>query len=192
VPLIWLQKLRNAVFVPLAPVYLVAAEPRLHQYVVAIGDDLRVAARDGMHSPLERRWALHLARRRLHQPMFRARVIWAYERQCAVCGLRHVELLDAAHVIPDRDEAGDPVVSNGMAMCNIHHAAFDRHVLGIRPDLTVHVATRVLEERDGPMLRHGLQEFHDQRLRMVPRAADERPDRERLLGRYEQFLQIAG
>jgi putative restriction endonuclease len=191
-PVIWLQKLRDKVFVPLAPVYLVAADPGQQQYVMAIGEDLRMAAKGGLLSPIERRWARQLALRRLHQPMFRARVISAYERQCAVCGLRHVELLDAAHITPDRDVAGDAVVTNGLAMCKIHHAAFDKHVLGIRPDLTVHVASTVLKETDGPMLRHGLQDFHEQRLRVVPKLLVERPDPDRLLGRYEQFLQLTG
>ena len=48
-PLIWLQKLRDAVLVPLAPVYLVGAEPELRQYAVAVGEDLRWVA--GHHNP---------------------------------------------------------------------------------------------------------------------------------------------
>jgi predicted restriction endonuclease len=39
--------------------------------------------------------------RRLHQVAFRERVLRAYAERCALCRLRHQELLDAAHITPD-------------------------------------------------------------------------------------------
>jgi len=39
---------------------------------------------------------------------------------------------------------GEPVVPNGLALCKLHHAAFDGHLLGINPDLVVHVARAIL------------------------------------------------
>ncbi len=44
-----------------------------------------------------------------------------------------------------------------MSLCQLHYAAFDRSFLGVRPDYIIRVRTDVLEEVDGPMLRHGLQ-----------------------------------
>ncbi len=99
-------------------------------------------------------------RQRLHQRSFRERVLRAYREQCAICPLRHEELLDATHIIPDREREGEPRVSNGLALCKLHHAAFDGCFLGIRPDYLVEVRYCVLEEEDGPMLRHGLQGIH--------------------------------
>lgn len=78
--------------------------------------------------------------------------------------LQHQELLDAAHIIPDKDEMGEPTVNNGIALCKIHHAAFDRNILGIRPDLVIETRVDVLNEADGPMLRYGLQEMHGLKL----------------------------
>lgn len=186
-PIIWLRKLRDRVFIPLAPVFLVGAEPEREQYALAIGEDLRLVSQ-GPLSPLERRWMQALTRRRLHQPVFRAHVIQAYERRCAICSLRHVELLDAAHIIPDLEAAGDAVVTNGLALCKIHHAAYDNYVVGIDERRVVHVAPGVLAESDGPMLRFGLQGFHGQSLRQVPRSSREHPDPDRLRVRFEQFL----
>jgi len=103
-----------------------------------------------------------------------------------VCRLKHVELLDAAHIVPDADPSGEPVVPNGLALCKIHHAAFDRHILGIRPDLVVEVRRDILEEIDGPMLRYGLQEMNGQRLHLPARRAD-RPAPEFVEKRYELF-----
>ncbi|MFS8637772.1 MAG: HNH endonuclease, partial [Gemmatimonadota bacterium] len=87
--------------------------------------------------------------------------------------------------IPDSEE-GKAIVSNGLALCKLHHAAFDRHILGVRPDLVVEVRRDILEEVDGPMLRYGLQQLHGSRI-IVPRSADLRPRREFLEARYERF-----
>lgn len=65
-------------------------------------------------------------------------------------------------------------------------------VVGIDEHRVVHVAPAVLTESDGPMLRFGLQDFHGQPLREVPRYARERPDPDRLRTRFEQFLARAG
>lgn len=39
----------------------------------------------------------------------------------AICRLREVRLLDAAHIVGDVEEARDPVISNGLSLCSIHH-----------------------------------------------------------------------
>ena len=117
--------------------------------------------------------------------MFRARVLAAYERRCAICRLKHVDLLDAAHIVGDA-ESGQPVVPNGLSLCKIHHAAYDRQILGVRPDYVVQVRADVLEEVDGPMLRHGLQDVHGWRLELPTRLVD-RPDRELLRQRWSTF-----
>jgi putative restriction endonuclease len=191
-PMIWLRKLRDRVFIPFAPVFLVGAEPEREQYAMAIGEDLRLVAKGTGLSGIERRWMLTQTRRRLHQPVFRAHVIQAYERRCAICSLRHVELLDAAHIIPDTDPHGEAIVTNGLALCKIHHAAYDNDVVGIDGHRIVHVAPTVLTETDGPMLRYGLQGFHGQPLRALPRAAREQPDPDRLRVRFEEFERRAG
>jgi hypothetical protein len=38
-----------------------------------------------------------------------------------------------------------PVVSNGLPLTKLHHAAFDAHLIGIDPDYRIHVADRLLE-----------------------------------------------
>jgi putative restriction endonuclease len=78
-------------------------------------------------------------------------------------------------------------VPNGLALCRLHHGAFDRNLLGISPDLEVRLAPEVLDEEDGPMLEHGLREFHGHRIN-VPRSKHSKPDRDRLAWRYERFL----
>ena len=54
-------------------------------------------------------------------------------------GLPEPMLLDAAHIIADKDEGlGQPIVPNGLPMSKLHHAAFDAHLLGIAPDFRLH------------------------------------------------------
>ena len=72
-------------------------------------------------------------------------------------------------------------------MCKIHHAAYDCHVLGIRPDLVVEIRPDLLAEIDGPMLEHGLKGRHGQRLMAVPPVRAERPDPMLLDRRYAAF-----
>ncbi|MDA8347072.1 MAG: HNH endonuclease [Thermaerobacter sp.] len=114
-------------------------------------------------------------------------MLQAYQQQCAICRLRHVSLLDAAHILPDGHPRGLPVVPNGLSLCKIHHAAYDENILGIRPDLVVVVRGDIRDERDGPMLLHGLQEMDGTRL-LVPSVRSVQPDHSRLEERYEEFL----
>jgi putative restriction endonuclease len=181
------------------PVYVVGADPAALVFTVAADDsaslpdaalvDRELVAEPG--SELRRRYVTASVRRRLHQQAFRERVLTAYRDTCALCRLRHRELLDASHIIPDASELGEPKVANGLALCKIHHAAFDRLFLTVSPDYRIVVRPDILEEEDGPMLRHGLQSLHGQPIQL-PRKRAWQPDRNALSRRYERFEQQRG
>jgi len=133
-----------------------------------------------------RRYLNSVVRVRLHQRSFRERVLSAYREQCACCRLRHLELLDAAHIVPDLDPEGDPVVPNGISLCKLHHSAFDSNLLGIRPDYVIEIRKEVLEEEDGPVLLHGLQRLHNAQI-VLPHSKSFYPDPKRLESRYAEF-----
>lgn len=65
-------------------------------------------------------------------------------------------------------------------------SAYDKNILGIDPEYRVHIREDILLERDGPMLKHGLQELDGSSL-ILPKRAAERPDRERLEVRFAEF-----
>jgi putative restriction endonuclease len=185
-PIILLRKIDAGVFLPVFPVYVVADDIQNRRFLLALDASLRFL-RDPLHlTEDERRYAETVVRSRLHQPEFRGRVIRAYATTCAVCRLRHAELLDAAHIIPDSQESGRPVVQNGLSLCKIHHGAYDSNLLGITPDYTVVIDRDLLIESDGPMLQYGLQAMHGETLSLPAREADW-PDRARLALRYEGF-----
>ena len=186
VPIILLRKVRDGIFVPHAPVFVVDDLQDRREFLLALDENARLLVDDFEAQP-QRSYVERMVRQRLHQADFRGRVIAAYETRCAVCRLRHGQLLDAAHITPDSDEQGLPYVSNGLSLCKIHHAAFDSDLLGISPQYEIQIAHRLMDEVDGPMLRHGLQEMHGASL-TVPSRKTDKPDRDRLAARYAGFL----
>jgi putative restriction endonuclease len=187
VPLIWFYGVAPGVFNAIFPIWLTAEEPGDDQFVLALTEDQRSVQPSSPVEETFRRYLIAETKRRLHQPVFASQVMLAYETRCAVCRIGHRELLDAAHIIPDTAPRGLPIVTNGLALCKIHHAAYDRNILGIRPDYVIEIHHRLLNEIDGPMLRHGLQDHHAKPLMQVPRRRAELPDPTRLEERYAQF-----
>lgn len=187
-PLIWWLGVQGGGYSPLYPVYLLDEERTDLQFVV----DIDAVPQPDIVWPsvdleLDPSYRQQLTKMRLHQRPFRAAVLRAYRTACAVCSFRHSDLLDAAHIQED-GAGGRPVVTNGLTLCKMHHAAYDRRILGITPDYEVRINDEVLREVDGPMLRHGIQEFHGKRLMVVPDSLRQRPDRLLLDARYRAFL----
>ena len=187
-PLIYFHGIVPSQYLAAWPVYVVADDPSALTFTVAVDDRqaLAVGGVDASTEDVRRRYVTRLVRQRLHQNAFRIRVLRAYRDTCSICRLHHPVLLDAAHILGDTHALGEPVVSNGLALCKLHHAAFDSNILGIRPDLVVELRSDVLREIDGPMLLHGLQGFEGRTL-TVPRSELLRPNREFLAERYEAF-----
>lgn len=183
-PIILLRRVDKGVYVPLYPVY-VTGDNRSEKYFVLTVAEARLPG--ATQDPDARRYVERLVSERVHQREFRGRVLLAYRDRCAVCQLQHPEMLDAAHILPDRHERGLPVVPNGLSLCKIHHRAYDLDFLGIDADYRVHINREPLQERDGPMLKHGLQEMHGSIL-TVPRREASRPDKANLAERFEGFL----
>lgn len=188
VPLIYFRSIIPGRCLAVWPVFVVGDDPGNLQFHVSVdeGNTDVLETSTGEGASLQRKYAVVQFRQRLHQRTFRERVLHAYNEQCSLCRLRHRELLEAAHIIPDSEEGGEPVVKNGISLCKLHHAAFDRNFLGIRPDYVVEIRGDLLEEVDGPMLQHGLQELHGSRI-VLPRSRVNRPDPELLEQRYVRF-----
>jgi putative restriction endonuclease len=190
-PLIYLHGIVRGQYIAQWPVYIHADDPARLTFTVAMDDPLalRPDLSPDVVDDARRAYVTRQVRQRVHQLAFRTRVLRAYRDSCTVCRLSHVELLDAAHILSDKHPLGEPHISNGLALCKLHHAAFDRNILGIRPDLKVAIRHDILDEIDGPMLRHGLQDLHGLDLMVLPRRPIERPNAEFLAERYEQFLE---
>jgi putative restriction endonuclease len=187
-PVVYLVAVDPGVYHAVFPVFITGDDPaRLQFTLVADQPTLGVELGDSPMLALRREYTTRAVMQRLHQEQFRRIVLRAYREQCAICRLRHLDLLDAAHILGDTHPLGEPVVSNGLGLCKIHHSAFDAYILGIDPEARVHIRADVLEERDGPMLKHGLQELDGAHL-ALPRKPDLQPNKEFLAERFAQFL----
>lgn len=169
--------------------YVVKDDRASSRFFVAVDDALRSFS-EVTSSARENVFALRELDERFHQPIFRARVLHAYETRCAICRLGHGSLLDAAHILPTSGPGEIGAVSAGLSLCKLHHAAYDQDLLGITPDATVELRDDLRQERDGPMLEHGLKRMHGEKLFLPKRRAD-RPDRDALAERYERFRRSA-
>lgn len=188
VPIVYFVATRPGWYEPLYPYYVTEDEPAHRRVLVAVGR--RVGPVDELEpvpitDPIERRYAAREVKVRLHQRRFRWIVLPAYREQCAICRLKEVRLLDAAHIVGDPEPTGTPEIANGVSLCSIHHRAFDQDLVGISPDYRVHVASRLLDDDDGPML-DVLKCFQGTSIEL-PRRSESRPDPQRLAVRFERF-----
>lgn len=72
--------------------------------------------------------------RKQRDPLFRQQVLRAYNYECAICGfnMRHDNTsvaLEATH-IKWKQYGGPCEIPNGLALCAIHHKAFDKGSIG--------------------------------------------------------------
>lgn len=186
-PLIYFEAQRAGAYIARYPVYVVQDDEEKREFVVALDEQLRLYGDPAGQPEEQKTYVQRLIRSRVHQPAFRWNVMQAYQETCAVCHLKHVELLDAAHIIPDSHELGSAHVTNGLSLCKIHHAAYDKNLLGITPDFEVKINEELLLEIDGPMLKHGIQEMHNRKI-LLPPVAEKIPKKENLDFRYKEFL----
>jgi putative restriction endonuclease len=187
-PIVYFIATRPNWYRPLYPCYVVEENLAARRVLVAPGrmtGQLDEREPVLLEDPLERRYSVREARVRLHQARFRGRVLVAYSSRCAICRLKETRLLDAAHIVGDLEEKGEPRVANGLSLCSIHHRAFDQDLVGVAPNYRVHVSQRLLTEDDGPMLDL-LKGFHQQTIEVPSRRAW-KPNPEALARRFERF-----
>lgn len=188
-PVLYLWAVDRGLYYPVFPCYVIGDDPGQLAFFLltdARRDIVAASEEDPLAAAPLKAYATRLVKQRLHQERFRCLVLAAYHRECTMCRLRQAPLLEAAHILPDRDVRGSPEIPNGLALCRIHHGAYDVGILGIDPDYKIHLRKDVPEEHDGPMLRHGLQEMHG-RLIKVPRRVEHRPNRDYLAERFSRF-----
>lgn len=195
IPLIYFHGISPGKYLAIWPVYIVGDNPDKLTFTVAADSIESITTMIGKQDAnmrvsdevqLERKYVTGMVKRRVHQSVFREKVLQAYREQCAFCRLRHRVLLDAAHIIPDSDEDGEPVVNNGLSLCKIHHSAFDNFFIAVTPDYKIVVRKELLEEIDGPMLKYGIQEMNGNTI-ILPKNIIDRPNRESLERKYVEF-----
>ena len=123
---------------PMYPAFVERRRPAERSRARLLREDARARLTNGSRctsaTTIERRYVVREVKQRIHQAQFRGAVLPAYRDRCAICRLKEMRLLDAAHIVADAEEAGEPVISNGLSLCSIHHRAFDEDLVGVSPD----------------------------------------------------------
>lgn len=192
-PLIYLYGLVPGEYRPVWPAFIVGDDPAHLVFSVAVDDKSAITETSFLFNKTgadeKRRYITREVQHRLHQQSFRERVLRAYQERCAICHLHHDELLEAAHIVSDKHPLGIPSIPNGLALCKLHHAAFDTNILGISPDYLIDIRRDIIDEVDGPMLKFGLQEIRGQSIR-IPKQPSWKPDKELLAIRFDEFKKV--
>lgn len=108
----------------------------------------------------EREIVVRTVASRKRQADFARRVLRAYDGRCAVCEI-DLELVEAAHILPVAQQGSTDETVNGLALCALHHRAYDRSLLGVLPDYSVLVNEERLDELRDAGLAAGEQAFLD-------------------------------
>lgn len=113
-----------------------------------------------------------LARSRLGQGSFRALVIDAYARRCAITGENTLPVLEAAHIQPYA-ESGPHQTKNGLLLRSDFHKLFDAGLVTVEPDYCVRVSGRI---RDRYFNGKAYYRLDGQKLANVPETHWDHPD----------------
>lgn len=196
-PLVYFHGIEPGKYLATWPVYIIGDDPGSLTFKVAVDDVLptfeysesSIARQVAEVSDARHAYLTATVKIRLQQRSFREKVLDAYRSQCAFCRLKHRELLDAAHIIPDNLPESRMTIDNGISLCKLHHAAYDSFIIGVTPDYVIQVREDVLEEEDGPVLQHGLKGLHKTKL-ILPSSKSHYPSREALEWRYSRFTRV--
>jgi putative restriction endonuclease len=122
--------------------------------------------------------------RKLRDVGFRKRVLAAYEYHCAVCGIQ-LRLVEAAHIIPVSHDSSTDETRNGLALCALHHKAYDQALVAVVDDYSIRVNHQQAKDLQNQGLSGGLANF-SQNLRpsiLLPLAISDHP--------HIEYLRIA-
>lgn len=181
-PLIWFWGLRPGVYEIMAPTWVVQDRRAVRKfevvpaYIPRLGEatQLELLA-SSPFAETQRGYTTREARVRLHQRTFRTQVLDAYQHRCAMCSIKFDELLEAAHIIPDSAPDGEAVVPNALALCNLHHAAFDRLLVDVDDDFRIVLSDEFQRRTDGPIFQQAFLERAGERIHLPKRPADRPP-----------------
>ncbi|MBL1214239.1 MAG: HNH endonuclease [Ignavibacteriae bacterium] len=84
---------------------------------------------------VERQTAVVSVKKKIRDNSFKSRILTSYSNRCAFCGIQ-LKLIDAAHIVPVQHDGTDET-SNGIALCALHHRAFDINLVTFNGDYQI-------------------------------------------------------
>ncbi|GES53209.1 hypothetical protein Rhsp01_58240 [Rhizobium sp. NBRC 114257] len=120
-------------------------EPELPRLDGVEAADLTNGFQDAVQTPFifeqERRRVIQLSSRAIRDRLFRRLVLQAYDKRCAITGLKLINgggraEVDAAHIRPV-EANGPDTLGNGIALSGTAHWMFDRGLISLSDDLDI-------------------------------------------------------
>ncbi len=116
--------------------------PRLDEPVATLsGDGFEEAVQDPFMFEQERDRVMQLSSRVARNRLFRRLVLQAYDKRCAITGLKLINgggraEVDAAHIRPV-EANGPDILTNGIALSGTAHWMFDRGLISLSDELEI-------------------------------------------------------
>ncbi|MEH1911436.1 MAG: HNH endonuclease [Nostoc sp.] len=125
-----------------------------------------------------RQTVIRTVKKRLRDSSFQDRVLTAYNYRCAMCGVQ-LDLVQAAHIVPVSHDDGTDETSNGMALCALHHYAYDRGLVFVDEEYSIELNERKINKLRAISRDEGLEEFTEalRALILLPPSTSDRPHR---------------
>ncbi|MPV59976.1 hypothetical protein CFB46_04110 [Burkholderia sp. HI2761] len=105
-----------------------------------------------------RRLLIKTIRQKYRAKDFSRRVLDAYLHRCAFCGVQ-LKLLDAAHIVPVAAPDSTDEVNNGVALCKLHHFAYDSNLVAFDTEYRIRISNRRVHDLQEAGLDGGLENF---------------------------------
>lgn len=91
---------------------------------------------------------------------FREKVLGAYGHKCAFCQIQ-LSLLDAAHIIPVASTDSTNEVTNGVALCKLHHYAYDSNLVSFNEQYQIELSSTQIKKLTLQKKINGLDGFKE-------------------------------
>jgi len=131
---------------------------KIGEYLEALNNVAALTEEDVASIPPERAEILTTIRKKVRAQDFRKRVLSAYENRCAMCGVQ-LRLIEAAHILPVAAPESTDETRNGIALCSLHHTAYDRNLVSFAEDYRIEVSHAESVELRNAGFAEGIETF---------------------------------
>ena len=128
-----------------------------------------------------------LVKQRVNQSFFRAAVMSAYNFHCCISGVNVPDLVEACHIVDwSQDEHNRTNPKNGLCMNPFFHKAYDKHLLGITPDLKIVISEKLQQSVSEGSFFNYLRELNGKSILLPDKFL---PQKELLAIHYDRFIE---
>ena len=126
-----------------------------------------------------------VVKQRVSQSFFRSAVMSAYNHRCCISGITLPSLLEACHIVAwSDDKLNRTNPKNGLCMNSFFHKAYDKHLLGISPDMKIVISEKLRTASCEQSFASYISNLNGKKILLPDKFL---PQRELLAFRYDNF-----